>query len=151
MKTCIFNSGFSSGFFYQTRGIRQGCYCSSSLFILAVELLAIQVWKSTLIQGIQVAGQEIEMSPYADDSTFFVHGIPALQHLLRILFHLVRASYQLPEIAPALIGQSPSSPYFKDVMTEELQYLLNFEPKLKQIQNICSMWLNRSLSSKKKR
>lgn len=170
VKTCVFNSGYTSGFFNPTRGIRQGCCCSPSLFVLAVELLAIQIRNSTDVQGIRIASQEIKMSQYADDSTFFIHGIPALRHLLRILSAFanisgLRLNYQKSYLL--LLGNHLHPPthfrgiqiveevkilglVFKDGMTDEQQYLLNFAPKLKQIQNICSTWLNRNLSMKGK-
>lgn len=59
IRTCIFNSGFLSGYFYLTRGIRQGCCCSPSLFVIAVEVLAIAVKKSSTIQGNTVANQQV--------------------------------------------------------------------------------------------
>lgn len=85
IKTCLFNAGYSSGFFYPERGIRQGCCCSPGLFVITVELLALMVRRSTNIQGIQVAGEEIRLSQYADDATFFVRGVAALSHLLELL------------------------------------------------------------------
>lgn len=170
IKTRIFNSGFSSDFFVPSRGIRQGCCCSPSLFTLAVELLAILVRKSVLIKGIQVTDQEIKLSQYANDSTFFVHGVPALQPLLRLLSTFSSVSglcinYQKSHLL--LLGNHLHPPaqfqgievvdtvkilgiHFKDTITDDQQYKLNFEPKLKQIQSICSTWLNRNLSMKGK-
>lgn len=53
IKTCVFNAGYSSGFFYTERGICQGCCCSPGLFVITVELLALMVCHSLDIKGIQ--------------------------------------------------------------------------------------------------
>lgn len=46
IKTCTVNNGLSSDYFHPQREIRQGCCCSPTLFIIAVELLAILIRKS---------------------------------------------------------------------------------------------------------
>lgn len=66
VKTSIYNAGHSSGYFFPSRGIRQGCCCSPSLFILAVELLANLIRSSPSLEGITVAGQQVRISQYAD-------------------------------------------------------------------------------------
>lgn len=85
IKSCVLNSGLSSGFFYPTRGIRQGCCASPSLFTLAVELLSILVRKSSEIKGIYIDGKMAVISQYADDATFFVKDTQALKNLLELL------------------------------------------------------------------
>lgn len=56
IKSCVLNAGFSSGFFFLSRAIRQGCCCSPSLFVLTVELLAIAVRKSQAIKWMNING-----------------------------------------------------------------------------------------------
>lgn len=85
IKTCVYNSGFSSGFFSPSRGIRQGCCCSPSLFVIAVELLAILVRQSEDIEGIHISEQHLKISHYADDATFFVRDPSSLLNLLILL------------------------------------------------------------------
>ena len=58
-------------------GIRQGCPFSSLVFILAVELLAIQIRNST-ISGIEVPSNKneanrLKIKQVADDTTLFLH------------------------------------------------------------------------------
>lgn len=170
IKTCIFNSGFSSGYFYPSRGIRQGCCCSPSLFVIAVELLAILVCKSSNIQGIPVAGHQIKISQYADDATFFASDSSSLDFLLQLLLTFVNLSglhinYQKSHLL--LLGNHLHPPTqhqgikvcdtvtilgitFKQDMTDEQHYTFNFEPKLNKIKAICSTWMNRTLSMKGK-
>lgn len=72
IKTSIYNNVYSSGYFFPSRGIRQGCCASPSLFVIAVELMAILVRKNSLIKGISIANKTITISQYADDTTLFL-------------------------------------------------------------------------------
>lgn len=170
IKTCIFNSGFSSGFFHPSRGIRQGCCCSPSLFIIAVELLATLVRNSTETKGISVAGKELLISQYADDATFFLENFASLASLLRLInmFAAVSGLYiNLHKSHLLLLGHHLDPPeefqsirvkeqvmilgiIFRNEMTDDQQYQLNFAPKINRIKEICSTWLNRNLSLKGK-
>lgn len=170
IKTCVINAGFSSGYFHPSRGIRQGCCCSPSLFVIAVELLAILVRNSIDIRGITIANRQISISQYADDATFFLQDYSDLDTLLELLksfasmsgLHINRHKSHL-----LLLGHhlDPPSQYggiliedtvtilgivFKNHMTEAQHYNLNFEQRLNKIRNISSTWLNRNLSMKGK-
>lgn len=85
IKSCVLNAGFSSGFFHPTRGIRQGCCTSPSLFTLAVKLLSIMVRKNSEIIGISINDKTALISQYADDATFFISDLPSLGKLLDLL------------------------------------------------------------------
>ena len=41
ISTCTINNGHTSKFFYPSRGVRQGCPLSPTLFVISIELLAI--------------------------------------------------------------------------------------------------------------
>lgn len=170
IKTCIYNSGFSSGFFAPTRGIRQGCCCSPSLFVIAVELLAIMVRKSEDIKGICIADQQLKISHYADDATFFVKDPSSLTNLLHLLdvfagFSGLRVNNSKSHIL--LLGNHLHPPTqiqgiqivnevtilgitVANNITEDIQYQRNFQHKLARIRNICNTWWNRNLSIKGK-
>lgn len=62
IKTCVTNQGYSSSYFFPTKGIRQGCCVSPSLFVLSVEFLSILVRASQDIRGVDVAGKVITLS-----------------------------------------------------------------------------------------
>lgn len=170
VKTSIYNDGHSSGYFFPSRGIRQGCCCSPSLFILAVELLAVMIRASTSVEGVKVADQQIKISQYADDTTLFLKDSLSLEAAMDLVstfadFSGLRINFQKSYLL--LLGNylhPPSSINglqvveqvtilgitFTNDMTEELNYELNFKPKLQKIQDICSSWINRNLSLKGK-
>ena len=75
IRTCIYNNGWKSETFYPTRSIRQCCPLSSLLFIVVVEILAIQIRSAENITGIEVNLGEIKqlkITQLADDTTLFV-------------------------------------------------------------------------------
>lgn len=170
IKTTISNNGFSSAFFFPSRGIRQGCCSSPSLFVIAVELMAIMLRKNVQIKGIQIANKSILLSQYADDTTLFLADYVSLRSALLTLEEFATwsglkiNSYKSHLL---LLGNHLDPPlsfhnikvvskvkilgiYFKTLMTPDENYNLNFEPNLKKIQSICNAWSNRSLSLKGK-
>ena len=68
----VINNGFSSGWFRISRGVRQGCPLSCVLFVLCVELLAHLIRENNDIHGIQIGGDGIKLSQFADDIFSFV-------------------------------------------------------------------------------
>ena len=76
--TEIFNKVILNGWLtdniFPSRGVRQGCPLSALLFILAIEMIAIKLRDTELIQGISVgqANKEIKIAQLADDMTLFV-------------------------------------------------------------------------------
>ena len=64
---CVINNGWWSDWYYPSRGTRQGCTYSPSIFILAVELLGLGLRQNKGIQGIMINGEEIKSGQFADD------------------------------------------------------------------------------------
>lgn len=170
IKSCVLNAGFSSGFFFPSRGIRQGCCCSPSLFVLMVELLAIAVRKSQIIKGININGISTKLSQYADDMTFFIQDIQSLHSLLDLLDYFSRLSGLVvnPEKSHLLLlGNFKDPPtsirnipvdqkvkilgmVYKTQMTEDEHYSLNYASRIAKIKQTCDTWMNRKLSLKGK-
>ena len=70
-ESAVLNNGFCTNYFQLSRGVRQGCPLSPHLFVLAVELLASKIRQEKEIQGINIFGKELKISPFADDTTLF--------------------------------------------------------------------------------
>lgn len=170
IKTAVCNAGYSSSFFSPSRGVRQGCCASPSLFTITVELLAILVRNSVAVKGILVDQSEFKISQYADDSTFFVRDFHALQSLLDLLNRFTKFSGLAINPRKShllLLGNHRHHPtefngikvvqqvkilgiIFRRRMTDSEQYNLNFQPHLQRIKQICKAWANRDMSLKGK-
>ena len=74
--SCIMNNNWQSVYFPLKRGLRQGCPISALLFILVIEVLAIDLKQCQKIKGIDLMGDtetvEIKISQFADDTTIFI-------------------------------------------------------------------------------
>ncbi len=62
------------------RGVRQGCTISLFLFLLAVELLSLNILQNPTLKGISVFGKEFKMSQLADDTTLFLKDQSQIPH-----------------------------------------------------------------------
>ena len=54
------------------RGVRQGCPLSALLYVLVIEVLAIQLRTNPNIVGFQIEGEKIVSAHYMDDSTIII-------------------------------------------------------------------------------
>ena len=90
--SCIMNNGFTSTFFPITKGIRQGCPLSALLFVITVEILAIEIRTNKNVRGIVLNGKEIKISLLADDTTLFLKDIHSLHIVLNLMYMFKEAS-----------------------------------------------------------
>ena len=83
-KNCARNGGYISELFNMERGVRQGCPISPLLFILTVELLAINIRNDNKIKGILIPNSKytIKILQYADDTTLFLKNLIDYREIL---------------------------------------------------------------------
>ena len=86
VQSSVVNGGFMTNYFEITRGVRQGCPLSPSLFILAVELLALKIRQNKNCEGIYLPNnQEVEISQFADDTTIITNNTDSLKSHLQTI------------------------------------------------------------------
>ena len=86
VKGYVLNNGYFSASFEMLRGIRQGCPISAYLFLLIVEILAINVRNNKNIKGIKLQTREIKISQLADDTTLFLENELSIKYVKEILY-----------------------------------------------------------------
>ncbi len=85
--TCIKNNGYQSRVISLQRGIRQGCPVSALLFIIATEVMAIDIRSDCILQGINIPGndQKIKILQYADDGVLFFNNLKEMQRGIKLI------------------------------------------------------------------
>ena len=84
----IINGGYVTNYFKVSRGVRQGCPLSPSLFILSAELLAQKIRQSSKSKGIKLPGNvEVKLSQFADDTTLICKDIESLKENIMIIIN----------------------------------------------------------------
>ena len=81
-KSCISNNGHISESFEIKRSTRQGDPISPLVFILCLEILVITLRSNENIGGIKVENNEIKLTAYADDATYFMKNKQSTEILL---------------------------------------------------------------------
>ena len=149
------------------RGVRQGCPISPLLFILAAELLAINIRKDDKIKGISIPGlsRPIKIRTYADDTTLFLRDLMDFREVLsKIKMFAEFSGLHLNKNKTFVMMISDSSK--KNTIKYEIRFVNklkilgitfsnelkvseisdNFDPKIEQLKRICNLWSKRKLS-----
>ena len=165
----VCNNGYFSEYFKLERGIRQGCPLSAYLFILVVEMLAINIRNNKEIHGISVQNRIIKIRYLADDTTFILNETKSINPSLETLECFYKHSglkTNLEKTQVFTIGKKlnhleniPGLDWSKGPIkllgitlcdSENDNYKYNFEHKIKTIKNLLNLWKSRNLSLKGK-
>jgi hypothetical protein len=168
IQSTVMNNGYFSPYFNIYRGMRQGCPISAYLFIMVVEILAISIRTNKKIHGLRLRTREIKISQLADDTTIFLNNTESIQPVMDTLeeFHICSGLRQNMDKTQAfIIGkhirfkntynltwcEGPIKTLGVSIcQTPEDNYKYNYEPKIKKIKIMLSMWKQRRLSLKGK-
>ena len=146
-----------------SRGVRQGDPLSPYLFILAAEILSVAIRNEDSIKGFNINGIETKISQYADDTLIFLDGSKrSLLKVIDILDKFKKCSglcinYDKSEVIKLGILKATQDDFeipkklkwnvsnFKSLgimfsldLTEMVH--INYNEKLKQIQNCLKVW-----------
>ena len=85
ISSCVLNNCFTTDLFQVSGGVRQGNPLSPLLFILALEILSCYIRHNHNIQGIDINGEEVKLTLFADDMTCFLKDKQSYRHLFATL------------------------------------------------------------------
>ena len=82
-KSCVTNNGHISEPFDIERSTRQGDPISPLIFILGLEILFITLRSDGNIKGIKIENNELKLTAYADDASYFMRDKISAENLLK--------------------------------------------------------------------
>ena len=166
---CVSNNGYATDFFQLSRGVRQGCPISALLFILVVEIMAINLKDNENIHGIDT-GQNVHLiTQLADDTTLFLKDVNSLKIVFNILDHFEKCTGlrlnkgKTEGILLGLNNNANLSQFGIKTVKHTIKSLgiiidkdldnminINFKEKISKLKNLLNMWKSRLLSIKGK-
>ena len=142
---------------------------SAFLFVLSVELLAINIRNDKGISGIKIEEREIKISQLADDTTCFLSNLESVNQIIKIFdeFYVCAGlRVNLEKSKAYYIGSlkgTNSYCYGLDWTDQPIQslgivfatndndhYILNYKKRIKSLNSLLQMWSQRRLSLKGK-
>lgn len=170
IQSCTTNAGFTLRYFSPKQGVRQGCCVAPYLFIVAVEVLGIQIRHREEVRGVVLGPREVKLSQFADDLTVFVADEQSASRLLELIedfgaFSGLKLNREKSQLMA--LGAEPNTTlslrdlhsvkrvkilglWFSANRSLMDHYLWNFKDNLNKIRGICDSWFNRDLSIKGK-
>ena len=161
-------NGWFSREFCIERGVKQGDPMSSYLFILCVEILAVNIRANKNIKGITFGRHEHKLSMFADDANLFIEYSPiSMNNLLSTLDKFSQASglkINFEKSVAYCIGVKPKNNFktniaitWSDSNVETLGikiplwkrkdiYGINYEPKIASMEAVIRAWSMQNLS-----
>jgi hypothetical protein len=168
-ESTVMNNGKTDSFFKLERGVRQGCPLSAYLFILAIEVLAIQIRNNPSIKGIKIGNNYIKISLLADDITLLLSDLQSVKvtlDTLKTFKNCAGLKINIEKSNAKYIGSLKTCDYFPHGLSwiktpietlgisitndPEQNYLLNFRNKIATLQTTLNIWNIRNLSLKGK-
>lgn len=170
IESCTSNAGFTSNYFAPQRRVRQGCCVAPYLFLIAAEVLAIQIRQNPAVEGILVGDSEVKVTQFADDMTAFVRDESSALALFESInlfgsasgLRINRNKSQLLCLGPSALTSSPPlrlnrvdrvkilGLWFAPNRSINDHYEWNYKESLAKMRSTCCSWRNRNLSIKGK-
>ena len=163
--SCVINNGYASEFFVVSRGVRQGCPISPFLFVIAAEIMAINIRRNINIPGICIGDIELKISLFADDTTCFIgtkEGLTALFELLHRFqlcsgLKINKNKTEILKLFEPLINRPDNIPSkwidsefkilgIKFSTNHEQLSTLNFANRIQELKTVIKVWSWRNLS-----
>ena len=164
IQSCIINNGLCSDYFSLHHGVRQGDPLSPYLFVVAVEILAIDIRNQENIKGIKIKVLETKVLQFADDTTTVISDLESARALFLLLERFEKASglkLNITKTEAMWIGSLQNCQeehvgvkwkkcvkFLGIFITYDVQLLVeyNFKQRLKKIKNTINLWKLRGLS-----
>ncbi|KAL9974209.1 hypothetical protein ACROYT_G011222 [Oculina patagonica] len=165
VESAVLNNGYATNWFKPSKGVRQGCPLSPYLFILSAELMSIKLRHDPGVKGINLYGNELKLSQFADDTNLFCADLISVEKALNIVNDFGRiAGLQLNMKKTKAIwlgkwANNKTNPLDMKWMHTPVKILgihfsydkkgnddLNFSLKLRKLQTKLDMWSARSLT-----
>ena len=159
------NDGSTTSYFKLNRSCRQGDCISTYLFIIALEILLIEIRNNDSVKGITITDETIKLSAFADDLSIFLKDTSSLTRVLNILNKFAQVSGLKVNLKKSEIMYLGTEKKRKDncgtalkvVKTvkitginfgydQELTDNLNFEPCIEKLERNLNFWKMRHLS-----
>ena len=170
VSSSVLTNGWLTSFIGLRRGLRQGCALSMPLYVLTAEALAINIRANSKIHGLLPPGPtdvEVKLTQFADDTTLLLVDDDSIAEAFRTFDLYERASgakinkHKCKGLWCGSFASWLDQPYgfewFNDYIPDKVlgQFIgnvdcsrLNWEAKIKKLNNIIDAWCHRDLSFK---
>lgn len=156
VESAVLNNGYTTNWFKPSKGVRQGCPLSPYLFILSAELMSINLRYDSGVKGINLFGNELKLSQFADDTNLFCADLNSVEKALNTVNDFGRiAGLQLNMKKTKAIWLGKWANNINNpvrILGIHFSYDkkgnddLNFSLKLRKLQTKLDMWSARSLT-----